>query len=100
MPDLYVWIAWAIAALAFVLGTQVLGVAGLLAALIVALCVLTLTAAALGRRARGRQTRPDPRFEATDEIFRDPSSGVPTRVYVDRRTGERRYWKARDRAGR
>jgi Flp pilus assembly protein TadB len=94
MPDLYVWIAWAIAALAFVLGAQVFGVAGLLAVLVAALCLVTLAGVASGRRARRRLTRRDPRFEATDEIFRDPSSGALTRVYVDPGTGERRYWRA------
>lgn len=94
MPDLYVWIAWAIAALAFVLGVQLFGVAGLLAVLIVALCLVTLAGSAAGLRVRRRRSRPDPRFEATDEVFLDPSSGELTRVYVDRKTGERRYWKA------
>jgi hypothetical protein len=93
MPDLYVWIAWAIAALGLVLGAQVLGVAGLLAVLVAALCLLTVAVAVSGRRARGHLARRDPRFQATDEVFRDPSSGVLTRVHVDPATGERRYWK-------
>jgi hypothetical protein len=31
------------------------------------------------------------RFRATDERFVDPTTGVPMRVYLDARTGERRY---------
>ena len=71
MPDLYVWIAWAIAAL----------------------CLATVAVAMSGRRARRRLARRDPRFQATDEVFRDPGSGDLTRVHVDAATGERRYWK-------
>jgi hypothetical protein len=33
----------------------------------------------------------EPRFQATQELFRDPSSGRLMRVWVDHRTGERRY---------
>jgi hypothetical protein len=33
----------------------------------------------------------DPRFRRTDETFVDPTTGVAMRVYVDGRTGERRY---------
>jgi hypothetical protein len=33
----------------------------------------------------------EPRFTATTELFVDPTSGRLMRVYVDRRTGERRY---------
>jgi len=93
MPDVYTWIAWAIAGLAFVLGAQVFGIAGLLALIVVALLALTVVAATAGARARRALARPDPRFVATDEIFRDPSTGTLTRVYVDHRTGERRYRK-------
>ncbi|MGZ6339005.1 MAG: hypothetical protein ACXWNG_01430 [Candidatus Limnocylindrales bacterium] len=32
-----------------------------------------------------------PRFQWTAEVFRDPSTGRRMRVYVDPRTGERRY---------
>ncbi len=31
------------------------------------------------------------RFEPTDEVFVDPTSGHRMRVHLDRRTGERRY---------
>jgi hypothetical protein len=31
------------------------------------------------------------RFRPTEERFVDPTSGIPMRVYVDPRTGERRY---------
>jgi hypothetical protein len=33
----------------------------------------------------------EPRFQATQELFRDPTSGRLMRVWVDYRTGERRY---------
>jgi hypothetical protein len=33
----------------------------------------------------------EPRFRPTDETFVDPTSGHRMRVYVDGRTGERRY---------
>ncbi len=33
----------------------------------------------------------DPRFRATDEVFIDPTSARRMRVYVDPRSGERRY---------
>jgi hypothetical protein len=33
----------------------------------------------------------EPRFSSTDEVFVDPTSGHRMRVYLDTRTGERRY---------
>ncbi|MGD0861678.1 MAG: hypothetical protein ABSA21_02825 [Candidatus Limnocylindrales bacterium] len=93
MPDLYTWIALAAAALAFVLGVQVFGVAGALAALIAAVCLLALVGVASGQRARRHLARRQARFQPTDEVFRDPSSGALTRVHVDPATGERRYWE-------
>ncbi len=33
----------------------------------------------------------EPRFQWTAEVFRDPTSGRRMRVFVDPRTGERRY---------
>ncbi len=33
----------------------------------------------------------EPRFERTNEVFVDPSSGKRMRVHLDPRTGERRY---------
>lgn len=35
--------------------------------------------------------RLDPRFQPTDEVFVDPTTGHKMRVLVDPRTGERRY---------
>ncbi|MGA3056904.1 MAG: hypothetical protein ABSE70_02530 [Candidatus Limnocylindrales bacterium] len=95
MPDVYTWIAWAIASLAFVLGLQVLGVARLFVVIVVGLVALTAVGFTAGRRARRRHARPDPRFQPTQEVFRDPRNGQTMRVYVDETTGERRYWKAR-----
>jgi hypothetical protein len=93
MPDVYTWIAWAIAALALIIGAQILGVSGLFVALVVAVMLLAFVGYASGRRAARHVGRRDPRFQPTDEVFRDPASGVLTRVYQDPRTGERRYWK-------
>jgi hypothetical protein len=39
----------------------------------------------------GETQRPDGRFRPTDERFVDPTTGTRMRVYVDPRTGERRY---------
>jgi hypothetical protein len=33
----------------------------------------------------------EPRFKRTDELFVDPTTNVPMRVYMDGNTGERRY---------
>lgn len=33
----------------------------------------------------------EPRFQRSDETFVDPTTGVAMRVFVDRRSGERRY---------
>jgi len=93
MPDVYSWIAVAIAALAFVLGIQVFGVVGGFVLIVVALSALTAAAALIGARARRRLARRDPRFQPTDEVFHDPSTGRVTRVHIDPATGERRYWK-------
>ncbi len=42
--------------------------------------------------AGGEQPGPlEARFERTDEVFVDPVSKLRTRVFLDRRTGERRY---------
>ena len=93
MSDLYTWIAWALAITAFVLGTHAFGVAGVLLVLVAAILILTTFGAAAGGRARRLRERRDSRFQATDEVFHDPSSGERTRVHVDPETGERRYWK-------
>ena len=40
----------------------------------------------------GGETGPlEPRFQRTDEVFVDPTTGVTMRVYLDGATGERRY---------
>jgi hypothetical protein len=91
MPDVYTWIAWAVAVLAFVLGVQILGITGALVVAILAIVALTAAGWSAGRRFRARRSRLEPGFSPTDEVFRDPSSGRRTRVYVNSRTGERRY---------
>ena len=39
----------------------------------------------------GERATPEARFRPTDERFVDPTTGTPMRVYLDARTGERRY---------
>jgi hypothetical protein len=39
----------------------------------------------------GETGRLEPRFQRTDEVFVDPTSNVRMRVYMDARTGDRRY---------
>jgi hypothetical protein len=39
----------------------------------------------------GETELPGPRFRPTDERFVDPTTGVRMRVWLDARTGERRY---------
>jgi hypothetical protein len=39
----------------------------------------------------GELEPPEPRFQPTEERFVDPTTGVQMRVFVDPRTGERRY---------
>lgn len=91
LPDVYTWIAWSVALLGFFLGAQTLGVTAALFLVVLAIVGLTVAGWLAGRRVRARMSRREPRFIATGEIFRDPSSGRPTRVYVDPQTGERRY---------
>ncbi len=39
----------------------------------------------------GEPSPAEPRFRATEERFVDPTTGVRMRVFVDQRTGDRRY---------
>ncbi len=91
MPDVYTWIAWAIAGLALILGVQVFGVAGALLVVVLVILALTTVGVMAGARARRALAKPDDRFQATAELFRDPTTQRVTRVFTDPRTGERRY---------
>ena len=91
MPDVYTWIAWAIAGLSLILGAQAFGAAGALLVVVLAILALTIVGATAGARARRALAKPDDRFQTTAELFRDPTTGRVTRVYADPRTGERRY---------
>ena len=91
-PDVATFVAWAVAVVAFFLGGRVLGVTGLLAILVLVVAAVLSIGWTTAGRARRRYRRYDPRFRPTDELFHDPVSGDPTRVYVDPATGERRYW--------
>ncbi|HEX5451163.1 MAG TPA: hypothetical protein VFW86_02125 [Candidatus Limnocylindrales bacterium] len=52
--------------------------------------VLLIVAVYEEARYRTRAGRAD-RFQRTDEVFRDPTSGELTRVWIDPTTGERDY---------
>jgi hypothetical protein len=91
MPDTYTIIALALAGLALTAGIGILGATGLLAVIVAGIASAAIWSAEAGRRA-AHLARRDPRFERTDEVFLDHSSGRVMRVYADPRTGERRYW--------
>jgi hypothetical protein len=95
MPDVYSLIAWTIAALAFVAGTQVLGATAVLTLLLLALVGLTSYGFVSGRRARRTHSQAASRFEPTEEIFHNPGNDEVVRVHVDPETGERRYVKVK-----
>ena len=70
------------------------GVILLVAALIERLRYRSLAAEGLGDThgpGGGELSVPEARFRPTDERFVDPTTGVQMRVFVDPRTGERRY---------
>jgi hypothetical protein len=48
----------------------------------------------------GEPSAPGPPFQATNELFVDPTSGKQLRVYLNPATGERRYHAEGQRAGR
>lgn len=70
------------------------GVVLIIAALIERLRYRSLAADGLGDSTGpggGEPGIPESRFRPTDERFVDPTTGVPMRVFIDPRTGERRY---------
>jgi hypothetical protein len=91
--------------LLFFIGGPVIGLGGafwlivpgmiLLIAVIIEASRYRSQAAELGHMAPGpgggEPQLPEPRFRPTDEVFVDPTSKRRMRVYVDARTGERRY---------
>jgi len=59
---------------------------------IVAVVVVGVVAAVFGLdRYRGKRRRGGDSFEPTSEVFNDPTSGKPMRVWYDPATGEREY---------
>jgi hypothetical protein len=65
-----------------------------IAALLERLRYRSLSAEGLGEThgpGGGELEAPEPRFRPTEERFVDPTTGVLMRVFVDPRTGERRY---------
>jgi hypothetical protein len=93
------WIV-GLAGVLFVLGGLVAIVAGVQSAggglWMVALGCVGIVVALLERvRYRPDEARPlaaaAGRFEPTDEVFVDPTTGQRTRVFLDRTSGERRY---------
>jgi hypothetical protein len=93
MPDFYTMLAWTVAILAAILGIQVFGVVAAMALLLAAIFLLAAASYTAGRRIRLQRGRRDPRFEPTEEVFRDPRSKQLMRVHVDPASGERRYWQ-------
>jgi hypothetical protein len=66
----------------------------IIAALIERLRYRSLASEGLGEThgpGGGEFDAPGPPFQPTDERFLDPTTGVQMRVYVDSRTGDRRY---------
>jgi membrane protein implicated in regulation of membrane protease activity len=91
VPDVYSIFVWVIAALAFALSVQAFGVTGGIVALALILFAITAFGYLSAERLRRQRRHIEPRFQRTDELFRDPRSGKVTRVYIDPATGERRY---------
>jgi hypothetical protein len=58
---------------------------------IVALLLLGFLIASFFVRRHGESDRPQPGWQRTNEVFRDPSTERLMRVWVDPRTGERHY---------
>lgn len=75
---------WVVAA-ALLTGMPLWGAAAMLAILLVLLLVERVRYKPLA------DSRPPPPWEATQERFVDPETGVPVRVFFNPRTGERRY---------
>ncbi len=74
--------------------TFVLGLVLLIAVLVEVTRYRSQTAEVEGLRpgpGGGEPGQPEPRFRPTDEVFLDPTSHHRMRVYLDSRTGERRY---------
>jgi hypothetical protein len=70
------------------------GVILVIAALVERLRYRSLSSDGLGENhgpGGGELEPPEPRFRPTEEQFVDPTTGVRMRVFVDPRTGERRY---------
>ena len=57
--------------------------------IVVALAILLIVSLRL--RRHGESVAPDPGWQRTDEVFRDPSSDRVMRVWIDGRDGSRHY---------
>jgi hypothetical protein len=57
--------------------------------IVVALAILLIVSLRL--RRHGESVAPDPGWQRTDEVFRDPSSDRIMRVWIDGRDGSRHY---------
>jgi hypothetical protein len=90
VPDINSLITLAVAGLAFVIGSGVLGIGGLLVAVFL-LLVASILRGSLATRRMVASTLRDPRFQPTEEVFFDQRSRRVMRVYADPETGERRY---------
>jgi hypothetical protein len=57
--------------------------------IVVALAILLIVSLRL--RRHGESMAPDPGWQRTEEVFRDPSSDRVMRVWIDGRDGSRHY---------
>lgn len=70
--------------------------AGAILAIAGVCCVLGFFVASFFVRRHRETTRPDPRWQRTDEVFNDPSTNRVMRVWLDE-AGERHYVAERSR---
>jgi hypothetical protein len=58
---------------------------------IIVVVLAILLVVSLRLRRHGESVVPDPSWQRTDEVFRDPSSDRVMRVWIDGRDGSRHY---------
>ena len=63
----------------------------MIAVVIIVVVLAILLVVSLRLRRHGESVAPDPGWQRTDEVFRDPSSDRVMRVWIDGRDGSRHY---------
>ena len=63
----------------------------MIAVVIIVVALAILLVVSLRLRRHGESVAPDPAWQRTDEVFRDPSSDRVMRVRIDGRDGSRHY---------